>query len=687
MKRLLIVLIVSSALVLQGCSICGCGPSRQKKPVVAKTPRVETPAMECGPYAVSRTHPCSTCGIVKLDKNMPKEVQLNRPFDYTIKVTNLTDGMVTDVVVTEIIPDNFKFTNADPTAVKDSNKLIWRLGSLQPGKSTQIKVTGQVTDAVCVQNCATVTYVVPACAYAKVVQPKLLLTKTAPAEVLLCDPIAVKFTVSNNGSGPTDNVRIEDTLPAGLQTSDGKGTVTFSAGTLTPGQSKEFSTTLRASRTGEYINRAVASASGGLKSEATTKTVVRQPVLAITKTGPGVLYIGRSVSYNVTVTNRGDAPAVNTVIEDIIPSGVESIRPSTGGAVSGSKVTWNVGTIPVNGSYKATISYTPTRADMLANTATASAKCANAVTASAKTLVKGIPAVLLEVIDLVDPVEVGSQTTYVITATNQGSTAHTNITIVCTLEENEQYVSSSGPTRGTADGQAVTFAPLPSLAPGAKATWQVVIKAVRAGDVRFRVRMNTGEFERPVEETEATNLYGNSEPVLPKLSTDGQMVMPKGLGGAYKSQEDYGRPTELSNEVPPSAENNVGTADTDSAAAMEAAYAHLKMGRFQSAREMLKSLITREPANGRAHQYLGYCNLKLADVDSAIANYAKAVDLNDADWEAHSGLGVAYMFKARSAGDSVLARKAVEQWQKSLDIKPDQAKGGTLAKMIERYSQ
>jgi uncharacterized repeat protein (TIGR01451 family) len=121
--------------------------------------------------------------------------------------------------------------------------------------------------------------------------------------------------------------------------------------------------------------------------------------------------------------------------------------------------------------------------------------------------VKGIPAVLLEVVDLVDPVPVGGQTTYVITATNQGSMAGTNITIICTLEDNEQYVSSSGATNGTVDGKTVKFAPLPSLAAGAKATWQVVVKAVKAGDVRFTVKMNTGEFERPVDETEATNLY------------------------------------------------------------------------------------------------------------------------------------------------------------------------------------
>ena len=104
-------------------------------------------------------------------------------------------------------------------------------------------------------------------------------------------------------------------------------------------------------------------------------------------------------------------------------------------------------------------------------------------------------------------VEIGNDTTYVITATNQGSMADTNIKIVCTLEENEQYVSSSGASRGRVEGNKVVFQPLASLAPKAKAQWQVVVKAVKPGDVRFMVNMNSDQLTRPVEETESTNLY------------------------------------------------------------------------------------------------------------------------------------------------------------------------------------
>lgn len=533
MRKLLNILILLLAFVLSGCYSCksyhsfwGTGPvepgceekfffDKDCRPI-AKAPAKPTPApvkpktvpvSECGPSTVSRGYPCEGCGIIQLNKTMPSEVQLNAPFDYTIKVTNVTDMTVVNVVVTENIPGNLNIKNANPAATKDGGKLVWKLGTFAPKQSKRITVSGMATNTECIKTCASATYIVPACANVKVVQPKLQLKKTAPAEVLLCDPIPVKFVVTNSGSGSARNVKIEDTLPAGLRTAEGRSKLVFDAGTLATGQSRQFSTTLKASKTGKYVNKAVASSAGGLRVESETTTIVRQPVLAISKTGPEKRYLGRSVAYEITVTNKGDAPAKNLVLEDQLPLGVKFVSASNGGKAVAGKVRWNLRTIMPNRSRKVSVTLMPDRAGTLTNTVSATATCAEGVRASVKTTVAGIPAVLLEVIDIDDPIEIGGNTTYVITATNQGSSPGTNISIVCTLEDNEQYVSSSGATIGAIEGNTVTFAPLRSLAPKAKATWRVVVKAVKTGDVRFKVTMNTDQITRPVEETEATHLY------------------------------------------------------------------------------------------------------------------------------------------------------------------------------------
>jgi len=255
------------------------------------------------------------------------------------------------------------------------------------------------------------------------------------------------------------------------------------------------------------VNKAVAHSASGLKAESETTTIVRQPILAITKTGPERLYLGRQVTFEITVTNKGDAPAKKLVLKDQLPLGVKFVSASDRGKAEAGNVMWNLATLMPGRSHKVNVTVMPNKAGTLTNTVRATATCAEGVRDSVKTLVAGIPAVLLEVVDIEDPIEVGNKETYVIAATNQGSAIGTNIRIVCTLEDNEQYVSSSGATRGTIEGNVITFAPLRSLPPKEKAVWRVVVKAIKAGDVRFKVSMNTDQTTRPVEETEATHLY------------------------------------------------------------------------------------------------------------------------------------------------------------------------------------
>jgi uncharacterized repeat protein (TIGR01451 family) len=133
--------------------------------------------------------------------------------------------------------------------------------------------------------------------------------------------------------------------------------------------------------------------------------------------------------------------------------------------------------------------------------------CADQVTTTCQTKVVGIPAILLEVVDLDDPVEVGSTVTYVIKATNQGSAADTGIKVVCTLESEQQFVSGSGTTTVSGSGDTITMAPVASLAPKEVATWRVNAKALKAKNIRFSVSMTSDNLTRPVTETESTNQY------------------------------------------------------------------------------------------------------------------------------------------------------------------------------------
>jgi uncharacterized repeat protein (TIGR01451 family) len=222
---------------------------------------------------------------------------------------------------------------------------------------------------------------------------------------------------------------------------------------------------------------------------------------------PGKQFLGRGLDYSVTVTNKGDGPARDTIIENTLPANSQFSSASDGGKMVGGKAVWILGTLAPNATKTVTMSLSASASGTYANAATAKAYCAAPVSANCSSEITGIPAILLEVVDVEDPVQLGNNETYVITVTNQGSAQDTNIKIAVTLEGNQQYVSSSGTTTGTASGQTVNFAPLAVLGAKEKATFRVVVKNVKTGDVRFKVSMTSDQLTRSVDETEATNVY------------------------------------------------------------------------------------------------------------------------------------------------------------------------------------
>jgi len=447
--------------------------------------------------------------MVLVEKAAPAQVRVGETFEYHIRVTNTAKSNLYDVTVWDQSLENFKITMSDPDVMSIKGPwTTWNLGTLAPGAAKLIKIEGMATSVCMLRPCSEVTYrMEQVCLPIEVVQPSLTLTKTAPSEILQCDPVPVKFVVKNVGTGQACNVVITDPLPDGLEGMDGKKSLMFAAGTLNAGESREFTAQLKATKTGTFTNMAVARADGGLRADAPpTTTVVVKPELSVSKVGPDMRYIGRPITYHITVVNGPQATASNTVLTDSIPADATFVSASDGGKLQGDKVTWNLGTLKPRGTKKVSVTMKAAKACVVRNIASVTASCGSA-TGEASTVIKGIPAILLEVIDLADPIEVNGKETYEITVTNQGSAMGTNIQVMCHIPSQMVYVDSMGPAKAAVDGQKVTFAPLKSLDPGAKAVYRVTVKAVRTGDVRFKVMLKSDQMETPAEETEATRLY------------------------------------------------------------------------------------------------------------------------------------------------------------------------------------
>src|SRR5437763_17188902 len=86
-----------------------------------------------------------------------------------------------------------------------------------------------------------------------------------------------------------------------------------------------------------------------------------------------------------------------------------------------------------------------------------------------KTRVEGLSAILLEMVDLEDPVEVGGETVYEIRITNTGSQTETDVKLVCSVPDKMQFKSATGPIKFAQQGNVIVFDSLPKLAPRADA--------------------------------------------------------------------------------------------------------------------------------------------------------------------------------------------------------------------------
>lgn len=229
------------------------------------------------------------------------------------------------------------------------------------------------------------------------------------------------------------------------------------------------------------------------------------PSVEITKVCPNLRYLNREATFEITVANRGSGAAHNVVVTDTLTGALEFISADNKGTHQGNQLVWSLGTLDAGQSRTLKANFRCSQIGTVQNTAMVT-YCAEANT-GCQMEVKGIPAILLECVDDPDPIEVGGSVNYTITVTNQGSAMGTNIVVTCTLPAEEEYVTASGPTNPTAAGKTVTFAPLASLAPKARAVYTLTAKGVGEGDVRFGVQLQSDQMDSPVNETESTHFY------------------------------------------------------------------------------------------------------------------------------------------------------------------------------------
>ncbi len=424
--------------------------------------------------------------IIWVEKVMPAQVRAGQPFEYQIKVTNLTDQTLQGVVVSDTLSDGVQMA-----AGGDQHNV----GTLRPHQTKTIDVRATAPAAGQFSSCLTVSYNPSLCLETPVINPALKVERMAPASVSACEPFPITYRVTNVGTGTATDVVVMERLADNQTAADGTRDVSFRLASLPEGQSQEFTVNSTVSRPGRYIGQAAAKSQYvDQVTSAEVTTVAVAPVLEVAVSGPEKAYTDRDVNYTIRVTNKGDGVANNLTVSASQPTG------ATGG-----QNTWSIQ--PLQPGQAADITYTVKTGTegRISTTVTAEALCAAKATAQAATDIQGLTSLLLEVVDRNDPIALNTNEVYDIIVKNQGTKTDTNVKIVATVPAEMEIVSIAGGT-GQRDGNKVTFS-VGSLAGGQTSTMSVTIKGIKTGDVRFAVELNSDSLETPVRETEATRIY------------------------------------------------------------------------------------------------------------------------------------------------------------------------------------
>jgi uncharacterized repeat protein (TIGR01451 family) len=479
-------------------------PTPQVAPATKPAPTASSaPKTQPTPAATAQAKPdCSeaTWGLIRLSKMMPAEATLGSEFLTELNIA--AQSCAANVIVRETIPPGASYVRSEPAASVDGNQLVWRLGNLDAGETIKAKVWLKAEKEGALASCATVAADPRVCASTFVGKPVLSIVKSGPETALLGQGVTYQIVVKNTGSSVAKKVAVTDPVPTGMSHSSGKSELIIEVGDLAPGQSKPVAVTFKANQRGKICNTATASASNANKVSSDACTVVLVPGLKVQKSGPKEQIMMRNADYEILVTNTGDTPLRNVTVSDVAPTET-TIVAAPSAVISGNRATWTIATLAAGAKVTQTIKLTSKVAGTHCNTVTASS---SGVSDSAKacTLWKGIAAILLEVVDDPDPIQVGESTTYKIKVTNQGFADIHNAKIETSFSEQISPVSSA---QGNTRGQNVTFPIVAILGAKQSVTYSITVKGTAVGDSRNKITLNAAELKTPVVEEESTTVY------------------------------------------------------------------------------------------------------------------------------------------------------------------------------------
>jgi uncharacterized repeat protein (TIGR01451 family) len=255
----------------------------------------------------------------------------------------------------------------------------------------------------------------------------------------------------------------------------------------------------------------VAKGDGNLHAESKLGIEVLAPQLDVAVDGPKRRYLERQATYQFSIANPGTAPAKQVELIATLPPGLKYVSANNAGHYEEATRTvhWRLEELPVNETGSVELVTMPVEAGQQAIKLQGVAQKGLAVQREQPVVIEGLAAILFQVSDNADPLEVGGETTYEARVVNQGSQAAANVRLVIDLPAEVKPLSAEGPTRYRSEGNRIVFDGLASLAPKAETIYRIRVRAAHPGDLRTRFYLQTDDMQSPVTKEESTRVFSD----------------------------------------------------------------------------------------------------------------------------------------------------------------------------------
>ena len=455
-------------------------------------------------------------GSLSLTKTAPSQVDLDDSMTYNITLTNDGQGALTNVVVTDTLPEGVTLATAPGATSGTALPVRWSIDRLDAGASQSFTLNGTASAAGNQTNTVAATSAEGATASAtavtRVVASDVSVAKAVNLDtVVLGEALTYTITVTNNGDGVATNVRVVDLVPDGLTVTastpaagtDEDGNLLWTIASLAAGASTSFNVSTDTQLPGLITNVSqVTDRDKTVRVEVLSRVV--RPELSLAKTGSAAVYIGGERTYTITATNSGEAPLTGVTITDNFPAGMAYVSSSGNGSREGNTITWDIGNLAIDESAAVTVTLRGLTAGTVSNQARVTADQNTEAEASLSIQVLATPGAHLNIVDLSDPLAVGEEGGYTITVENQSADSPiTNVQVTVIVPTELDILAAEG---GVISGNRIAYSAITSLAAGASQTFNITVRANAEGDVVASATMTYDEFSQSITSQEGTTI-------------------------------------------------------------------------------------------------------------------------------------------------------------------------------------